>query len=117
MMFGGEHHCDHGMRKSIRACVKSPLQFSPLISGQKRVIGSKDIHVVEGDADLTRLVRVPGGRSTPSAGTAILRGADKIPSKARRLVAERSNAAWRTLARSPRNFSASGAPVARSLAP
>jgi aerobic carbon-monoxide dehydrogenase large subunit len=48
-----------------------------------------DIHVVEGDTDLIPFGNGTwGARSTSVAGTAILRGADKILSKARQLAAE-----------------------------
>jgi carbon-monoxide dehydrogenase large subunit len=49
----------------------------------------EDIHVVEGDTDLIPFGNGTwGARSTSVAGTAILRGADKILSKARQLAAE-----------------------------
>ncbi len=48
-----------------------------------------DIHVVEGDTDLIPFGNGTwGARSTTVAGTAILRGADKILAKARQLAAE-----------------------------
>jgi aerobic carbon-monoxide dehydrogenase large subunit len=48
-----------------------------------------DIHVIEGDTDLIPFGNGTwGARSTSVAGTAILRGADKILSKARQLAAE-----------------------------
>jgi aerobic carbon-monoxide dehydrogenase large subunit len=49
----------------------------------------EDIHVIEGDTDLIPFGNGTwGARSTSVAGTAILRGADKILSKARQLAAE-----------------------------